>query len=193
MFPSCCAISSIEKVVEGQKSWQPSKGRLRLRKGQILQSTESWVWVNAGAQHSWYQEWAVHGRVPLHPSGHPYHQHSRYSSVFYHYISDLAMSSQTDVSSKFQLSNSQSRVNKILLAAFLHPGSVHEISWLDHFTAALEVLQLITQIFTSSEGETKGIRPKSEKLCFFQPLPVGVWQAETTECEDSTVYSTGRH
>lgn len=121
----------------------------------------------------------------LAPLWSPYHQHSRYSSVFYHYISDLAMSSQTDVSSKFQLSNSQSRVNKILLAAFLHPGSVHEISWLDHFTAALEVLQLITQIFTSSEGETKCIRPKS--------VPVGVWQAETNECEDSTVYSTGSH
>lgn len=33
-------------------------------------------------------------------SGHPYHQHSRYSSVFCHYISDLATSSQTDVLSR---------------------------------------------------------------------------------------------
>lgn len=166
MFSSCWAINSIEKVVGGQKSWEPSKGWLRLRKGQILQTTESWVWVNTGAQHSCYQEWAAHGRVPL--------------VILTTSTAGTALCSATTFLTwqrllrqmfypEFQLSNSPSRVNKILLAAFLHPGSVHEISWLDHFTAALGVLQLITQIFTFSEGKTKCIRLKSENLFFPAP------------------------
>lgn len=167
MFSSCWAINSIEKVVGGQKSWEPSKGWLRLRKGQILQTTESWVWVNTGAQHSCYQEWAAHGRVPL--------------VILTTSTAGTALCSATTFLTwqrllrqmfypEFQLSNSPSRVNKILLAAFLHPGSVHEISWLDHFTAALGVLQLITQIFTFSEGKTKCIRLKSENLFFSSPF-----------------------
>lgn len=134
----------------------------------------------------------------MHSSGHPYHQHSRYSSVFYHYISDLAMSSQTDVLSKFQLSDSQSRVNKILLAAFLHPGSVHEISWLDHFTAVLGVLQLITQIFTFSEGETKCINPSLKNFASSSPFLWGFdrlkqMNVKTTRCTAQGIIKRSEH
>lgn len=193
MFPNCCAINSIEKVVGGQKSWEPSKGRLRLRKGQILQTMESWVWVNIGAQHSWYQEWAVHGRAPLHPSGHPYHQHSRYSCTFYHYISDLAMSSQTDVLSIIPAVIFSKQGKQDL--AGCSPAS-WICSWDLMARSSHSCFRGSAAYYTNiyfSEGETKCMRPKSEKLCFFQLLPVGVWQAETNESEDNTVYSTEHH
>lgn len=67
------------------------------------------------------------------------------------------------------------------LTSWIHSQDLTLRSLHSCFTSSLDCY---TNIYFS-EGETKCIRLKSQKLCFFQITPAGVWQNETYE-KDNT-------
>lgn len=189
MFPMWCAINSPEKVVGGQRPAGAFQGQGRGWEKARLCKLRSWTGVNTGAQ-------CGIGNMLLTGGTATAAQHHCGCCVPWNFLISSTTGTAMYSTAIFQawifgsifldrcfihnssLEYCQSRVDKILMVVFCR--------WLSS-------VDCYTNIYFS-EGETKCIRPKSQKLFFFQFFPAGVWQAETNEKdEDNIVHGAECH